>query len=57
MKKCVMFGAAGNGERLYSKVCQRYEVIAYTDNNQQKWGGVLQLQRNCASRRSKKIAV
>lgn len=39
MKKCVMFGAAGNGERLYSKVCQRYEVIAYTDNNQQKWGG------------------
>lgn len=38
MKKCVMFGAAGNGERLYSKVCQRYEVIAYTDNNQQKWG-------------------
>lgn len=56
MKKCVMFGAAGNGERLYSKVCQRYEVIAYTDNNQKKWGG-LQLQRNCASRRSKKIAV
>lgn len=38
MKKCIMFGAAGNGERLYSKVKQRYEVLAYTDNNSSKWG-------------------
>lgn len=38
MKKCIMFGAAGNGERLYGKVCQRYEVKAYTDNNPEKWG-------------------
>lgn len=47
MKKCVMFGAAGNGERLYSKVCQRYEVIAYTDNNQQKWGGTATPKKLC----------
>lgn len=33
-----MFGAAGNGQRLYHKVCQRYEVVAYTDNDAQKWG-------------------
>lgn len=39
MKKCIIFGAAGNGERLFEKVSKRYEVIAYTDNNPEKWGG------------------
>ena len=39
MRKAILFGAAGSGKRLFGVVSQKYEVIAYTDNAPEKWGG------------------
>jgi len=39
MEKVICFGAAGGAKRLYSDISQKYQIIAFTDNDSQKWGG------------------
>lgn len=41
MKKAVIFGAAGGGRRLFKKISEDYEIVAVTDNDPDKWGGML----------------
>ena len=41
MAKAVCFGAAGGGRRLYKEISEKYEVIAFVDNNEKKWGSKL----------------
>ena len=38
MAVAVCFGAAGGGKRLYKKICEKYQVVAFVDNNKNKWG-------------------
>lgn len=41
MKKVVVFGAGGTGQRVARLAAMQYEVIAFTDNDKTKWGGAL----------------
>lgn len=41
MATAVCFGAAGGGKRLYQKISEKYHVIAFVDNDRNKWGGEL----------------
>lgn len=41
-KKAICFGAAGNGKRLCSSIREKYQILAYTDNDSNKWGGQIQ---------------
>lgn len=38
MKKVVIFGASENSQKLYKKIQEDYEIVAYTDNDTAKWG-------------------
>lgn len=38
MLKAILFGAAAGGKRIYEEVKQKYEVIAFVDNDSFKWG-------------------
>lgn len=38
MEKAICFGAAGGARRLYSEIVEKYDVIAFTDNDARKWG-------------------
>lgn len=38
MLKSVCFGAAGGGKRLYGKISEKYDIIAFVDNDANKWG-------------------
>lgn len=46
--KAIIFGASKNSERLYSMIKQKYEVVAYADNDEGKWGVVGELSNNSA---------
>ena len=37
MEKVILFGASGGGKRLYKEVSEKYEIIAFTDNDAKKW--------------------
>lgn len=37
MKKVICFGAGGGGRKLYERISQKYEVIAFADNDSRKW--------------------
>lgn len=39
--KCVIFGAGGRGTKIYKKLIQFFDVIAYADNNKALWGECL----------------
>lgn len=41
MKKVICFGASGGGKRLYNLIKERYEMVAFTDNDSRKWGSKL----------------
>ena len=41
MLRAVLFGAAGGGYRLYKEICAKYEVVAFVDNDINKWGKTL----------------
>lgn len=38
MLKAILFGAAGGGIRLYEEISKKYEVTAFMDNDEKKWG-------------------
>lgn len=38
METAVCFGAAGGGRRLYQRISEEYHVIAFVDNDRNKWG-------------------
>lgn len=38
MQKCIIFGAGDRGRVMYRKFALTFEVIAYTDNNSELWG-------------------
>ncbi len=38
MKRVILFGASGGGRRLYPLIASQYDVIAFTDNDNAKWG-------------------
>ena len=38
MKKVVLFGASKMGEIAYKKLKDKYEIIAFVDNDKNKWG-------------------
>lgn len=38
MKKVICFGAAGGGKRLYHLISERYDIVAFADNDVKKWG-------------------
>lgn len=40
MNRAIMFGASDSGKRLYEMVSNKYEILAFTDNDSRKWGGV-----------------
>lgn len=37
--KAICFGAGGGGIRFYGEICRKYEVVAFADNDNGKWGG------------------
>lgn len=39
MNKVIVFGASSNSKRLYKMIEEKYEVVAYSDNDRAKWGG------------------
>lgn len=39
--KAICFGAAGGGMRLYNAISEKYEILAFTDNDPRKWGKTL----------------
>lgn len=39
MNKVVIFGASENSKKLYRKIEEEYEIVAFTDNDNAKWGG------------------
>ena len=39
--RAVLFGAGGGGKRLFPDISRKYDVIAFVDNDSQKWGGKL----------------
>ena len=38
MEKVICFGAAGGGKRLFNEISEKYEIIAFTDNDKNKIG-------------------
>lgn len=40
MLKAIMFGAGGNGTRLYEVIKERYEIVGIVDNDKKKWGRI-----------------
>lgn len=38
MIKAIMFGAGESGNKLLPNVVEKYEIVAFTDNDEQKWG-------------------
>lgn len=36
MEKAICFGAAGGGKRLFDEISEKYEIIAFTDNDKDK---------------------
>lgn len=38
MEKAICFGAAGGGKRLFDEISEKYEIIAFTDNDKDKIG-------------------
>lgn len=38
MLRAVLFGAGGGGTRLYKEVSVKYEIVAFVDNDERKWG-------------------
>lgn len=41
MLRVVCFGAGGGGKRLFEKIAEKYEVVAFVDNDKSKWGKTL----------------
>ncbi len=41
MDKAIVFGASEGSERLYSLIKERYEIVAFTDNDKNKNGGYI----------------
>ena len=41
MNKAVVFGASKNSWKLYDLIKEKYEIIAFTDNDKGKWGRVI----------------
>ncbi len=39
-KKSIIFGSAGTGKKIYEKIKDKEEVIAFSDNDESKWGGI-----------------
>ena len=39
--KAICFGAGSGGIKLYDEICRKYEVVAFADNDNRKWGGLL----------------
>lgn len=40
MNKAIIFGASSS-QRLHRMIEEKYEIVAYSDNDQAKWGGVI----------------
>ncbi len=38
MEKVICFGAGGMGEKLYGIISEEYEIVAFADNQETKWG-------------------
>ena len=38
MQNAICFGAADSGKRLFDEISKKYKIIAYTDNDNRKWG-------------------
>jgi hypothetical protein len=38
MDKVIVFGASDNSKRLYDLISKKHEIIAFTDNDSNKWG-------------------
>lgn len=43
MIKAIMFDAGESGKKLFPDVIKKFEVIAFMDNNLQKWGVKLKM--------------
>ena len=41
MMKAILFGASGGGQRLYEEISSKYEILAFVDNDERKWGKTL----------------
>lgn len=39
MLKAIVFGATKSAENIYIEISKKYEIVAYCDNDQRKWGG------------------
>lgn len=42
--KAIVFGASKNSKRIYQLIGEKYEIVAYTDNDKNKWGKII---NNC----------
>ena len=38
--KAIIFGATTSSKELYEEIKKRYDIVAYCDNDKNKWGGV-----------------
>lgn len=42
MIKAIMFGAGESGKKLLPDLMKKFEIVAFTDNNAEKWGGMIE---------------
>lgn len=38
--KAIVFGATTSARNLYEEIRKKYDIIAFCDNDEKKWGGV-----------------
>lgn len=38
MNRVIIFGASESSKNLYRLIEEKYDIIAYTDNDKEKWG-------------------
>lgn len=43
MEKVIIYGCGTTGRTIYNLCKEKYEVLAFTDSNEHKWGGVIQM--------------
>lgn len=39
--KAIVFGASQNSEKIYDQIREDYEIVAFSDNDEKKWGDIL----------------
>ncbi len=51
MNRVIIFGASESSKNLYRLIEEKYDIIAYTDNDKEKWGKKWEVCRSSPQRK------